>query len=992
MHTPIVPLLFVSLLLAGGAATESLAADELTRPEWIWATETRHDPQRVELRKAFRVEGPVLRANLRLATECTRCELRLGDRTVLILDNFGPWLDLDITDSLRTGDDILELRCDGSPGPSAVAVELTITTIDGRPTIVRSGADWQSRVIDSGSFTWQPTHSFGVVAAEFWDADRTARITPFDDYEQWRQASNENAAADTAKFLVRPGFEIDRVHAAAADEGSWVSMEFDPLGRLTIAREDKGLLRMTLAEDGGSVTRVETIEDTLQECRGLVYANGSLFAQANNAKALYRLDDRDGDGRFEVSERLREFPGGVGHGRNDLAWGPDEGLYAIFGDSVELPTENVTDFTSPFREARRGQRTTEGHVLRFVPQSSQWQLFCSGLRNPFGFAFNGDGEAFTYDADAEFDMGSPWYRPTRLVHLVVGGDYGWRGRTKAWPPYDADHADFTLPAGDIGKGSPTAVKSGERSAFPAPYSRAMFALDWAYGRILACHLVPRGAGYVCRAETFLKGRPLNVTDLDFGPDGSMYLITGGRKTHSDLYRIRRIGGERIAVAPTAQQIASNRFAKSQRSQRRGLFVRQKEETTEDVVARAWLRMGDADPMLRDAARIVLEGLPIGSWSPRAFQETHPPAVISSMLSLARSERVELIPGILHKLAGVPLESLSGYDRSMLLETWSRCLSKPEANEASAFAATVARIRAWYPDLSPPLIAPTGAGRSVNHQLALLAELLDIPDLVPKTLEYLARSTTQEDRMHAVFVLRNCRRGWTPDSRRFVFETLGELDRTVIGGEGMPGFLKQIREELVATLTDSERSALGDLIRSGLELEPELLTIDRPVVRKWQADDVTELTAEASTQPDHDRGRELFRVALCSRCHRAGNVGGVVGPDLTSVAGRFGRRDILLSILDPSRVVDEKYRSEQIVTTDGRVLVGRIVTGGDYRSTKLNLATDPLRPGLTVEINKSEIDTHQSSPQSPMPTGLLDTLSADEIRDLLAYLEQAADGE
>ena len=71
----------------------------------------------------------------------------------------------------------------------------------------------------------------------------------------------------------------------------------------------------------------------------------------------------------------------------------------------------------------------------------------------------------------------------------------------------------------------------------------LFILDWTYGRILAVHLLPRGAGYRAAAETFLKGRPLNVTDLAVGPDGALYLVTGGRKTQSALYRIAYTGAD-----------------------------------------------------------------------------------------------------------------------------------------------------------------------------------------------------------------------------------------------------------------------------------------------------------------------------------------------------------------------------------------------------------------------------------------------------------------
>ena len=107
----------------------------------------------------------------------------------------------------------------------------------------------------------------------------------------------------------------------------------------------------------------------------------------------------------------------LGHGRNDLALGPDGKIYMIHGDAVDLP-ENCIDYTSPFREARRGRRTREGHLLRINPDGGPVELLAAGLRNPFGIDFNVDGEVFTYDADAEYDMGAPWYRPTRVNHLV----------------------------------------------------------------------------------------------------------------------------------------------------------------------------------------------------------------------------------------------------------------------------------------------------------------------------------------------------------------------------------------------------------------------------------------------------------------------------------------------------------------------------------------------------------------------------------------------
>ena len=145
-------------------------------------------------------------------------------------------------------------------------------------------------------------------------------------------------------------------------------------------------------------------------------------------KDFYRLRDTDSDDQFDDVKLLYQSSGNVGHGRNDLVLGPDNMIYLIHGDAVDLPND-FTDFTSPFREHRRGETTREGHVIRTNADGTKWELLAGGLRNPYGIDFNTDGEMFTYDADAEFDMGSPWYRPTRVNHLVVGGDHGWRGVT-----------------------------------------------------------------------------------------------------------------------------------------------------------------------------------------------------------------------------------------------------------------------------------------------------------------------------------------------------------------------------------------------------------------------------------------------------------------------------------------------------------------------------------------------------------------------------------
>ena len=357
-----------------------------------------------------------------------------------------------------------------------------------------------------------------------------------------------------------------------------------PGAGVVIAREDKGLLRFTFSARERRVTAVETINQTLKECRGVVVRHGALYANANNSKGLYRLRDTNGDDRYDEVKLLRTMSGGVGHGRNDLALGPDGMIYAIHGDSVAVPS-SIRNRRSPLRKlSRKGGR---GFVTRTDRDGKRWEVVTTGMRNPFGIDFNQHGEMFTYDADAEYDMGSSWYRPTRILHLLPGADFGWRAVTRSWPAYDPDTAESAPPGLAIGKGSPTAVKFGTGSSFKGKYQSALFALDWAYGRILAVHMQPRGAGYAMRAETFVKGRPFNVTDLDFSaPMGPCTWVTGGRKTQSGLYRIRYVGKPAKQHAPTAQQKARRRYSAEARKLRRSLEALQA-STGEKAVELAW---------------------------------------------------------------------------------------------------------------------------------------------------------------------------------------------------------------------------------------------------------------------------------------------------------------------------------------------------------------------------------------------------------------------
>ena len=129
-------------------------------------------------------------------------------------------------------------------------------------------------------------------------------------------------------------------------------------------------------------------------------------------------------------------------------------------------------------------------IVGIDPQTNEWEIHCTGLRNPYDFAFNRHGDLFTFDSDNERDVGTAWYRPTRICHLVSGAEFGWRSGSGKWPQY---FPDSLPPAVELGQGSPTGVAFGYGLKFPRRYREALYSLDWTFGRIHAVHLSAKGS-------------------------------------------------------------------------------------------------------------------------------------------------------------------------------------------------------------------------------------------------------------------------------------------------------------------------------------------------------------------------------------------------------------------------------------------------------------------------------------------------------------------
>jgi putative heme-binding domain-containing protein len=721
---------------------------------------------------------------------------------------------------------------------------------------------------------------------------------------------------------------------------------------------------VTPPKDGRPI-EVEEIDLPIGAAQGLLCAFDSLYVTVNKA-----------DDQYDKVELLKKLDGAGEHGPHAILLGPDKkSLWLVAGNFTKIP-EGIDLSTAAHRNWAEDillPRLPDGgghdpHIM--APggwvgscdlDGKNWSLLCAGLRNTYDIAFNGDGELFGFDSDMEWDTGTSWYRPTRVNHLVSGGEYGWRNGSGKWPAYYPD----SLGGINIGWSSPTGVVFGTGAKFPAKYQRAFFVQDWAYGKVYAVHLAPAGAGYTGTFEEFFAGKPLPVTDLDIGPDGAMYFTIGGRGTQSGLYRVTYTGGESTAPAPPVHDSA----AAEARALRRKLEAY---HTKNDAAAIdfAWPHLDSPDRSIRYAARVAVEHQDPGRWRARALVETRVTALNQALVALVRAEPKQSPAVVVDALARVPLDRVNEEQALEALRVYGLAFIRMGRPDAQTRAKVVAR-------LDPLLPSPSEA---VNRELAQLLVYLESPAVVGKTMKLLADALTQEEQVHYVVTLRTARQGWTPETRKAYFSWINLAQQKYAGGHSFRPFLDMVRRDAVTTLNPDERKALEPILAGNQTTVALRETQPRQYVHHWQMEDIVPVLDQAERGRSFESGKAALEAAQCLKCHRFNGEGGSTGPDITGIGNRFNARDLLESIILPSKVVSDQYQSIRVVTADD-VIVGRIERDEPDR---LVIRTHPLA-GTTVEVKKSEIKDQRPDKLSMMPDGLVSILKKEEVLDLLAYL-------
>lgn len=815
------------------------------------------------------------------------------------------------------------------------------------------------------------------------------------------------AAADARLVVTRFAAAPDIVHPIAAD--------FDVQGRLLVVESHTHF--RPAKYNGPKFDRIRVIEDTDGDGQAdtfttfaegftatmdlAVHPNGSVYVATRNE--ILRLRDTNGDGTADEQKRIvfLDTKGNYPHNglcglcfdsRGDLNFGMGENL----GEPYKLIGSDGTTLAGGGEGGNVYHCTADGTKLRRV---------ATGFWNPFGACRDSSGRLFVVDNDPD---ASP---PCRLVHVVEGGDYGFQFRygRAGRHPFQAWNGELpgTLPMVAGTGESPCEVVCYQSAGLPDEYRGELLVPAWADHRVERYTLKPKGASFTAERKPFIQGgTDFYPSGLTVAPDGSLFVTDWGSKSY-ELHGKGAIWHIRWKDAKPAKPTPRPKPAP--------------EPPPPPLPNDATLlqHVADADPFVRHTAVQKLAGKPELLKSLHLKDVSNPQHRLGLLLAEKTIGRTDRVAAYLADAdADVRFLAIKWVADEMLTEFRPhllQLLQKPNRDPREFVGLSTALARLDGKPVTEGALADYFLNRLADPQTPTGTRLLALRS-VPAThsklkTEHLVGFLTHDDPAFRVEALRALKdRGDATAAAAVEALARDEKQPVAVRAQALVTLAafnhtnRAYTDFLIGLVAGKDAALQQEALRSlvGVKLDPDQTA--RLEAAAVMSPGGREALARLNGRPIHDQrpdpkatddwlkvldgpadpeaGRRVFehtKLAGCYKCHQVAGRGANVGPDLSRI-GRTERKWILESLLQPSAVVAPHYQAWTIRTTDERTLTGLLVR------TYLDESEYIDEKGNRFTVRATEVASITAAKNSIMPEGLLNGLTDQEIRDLMAYLE------
>ncbi len=818
--------------------------------------------------------------------------------------------------------------------------------------------------------------------------------------------------------------EVNYPVCIATGSSSELFVGVDEQGSLGKEKGRGKILRCIDTDNDGKADKFNVFA-TVDHPRGLFYDHRSLWVLHPPFLSVFHDDNNDG-----VSDRHEVLISGIStdqvskrgadHTTNNIHMGIDGWIYIAVGD-FGFSEAKGTDGTIL---SKRG-----GGIVRVRPNGKEMEIYAWGLRNILDVCIDPFMNIFTRDNTND---GGGWN--VRVNHILQSAEYGYPSLYMNFPE------EIMPPLGDYGGGSGCGGVFVQDSRWPKKYGNCSYTCDWGRSEVYLHSLENSGPTYKPSQEVFLKiPRP---TDADIDANGALYVSSwkngGFNFSGPNVGFIARITPKGFHPSPTkdlGKETINNLVTElnspsaNQRLNIQREILRRGKNSDTSKLLESFINNKSHSLEARVAAIYTLKQLDGASANNFIHSLCKDSQLEEFALRILTDRKSELFLLSQNKQSSLPLDTFAKSLHSKNPRVQAQALiSISRLNDNSLAKDVLALTKRSSGQIIPK--------ETLNHANPDVERI--IPHLAVRTLvqtdstEACIEALASEFSYGAFWALKYLHNDKTisglvqkydstsiPAIRAEILATLVRLyfKEGIYKGDWWgtrPDNIgpyydrqpweqsKRIGDFLKSSMTSLDEKSKAELnkqitffkiplfdskkIYANNPKEENQIPIIIPTANPKNPNLIANLSYENTlskvmlTKGSPEKGKALFNSNTCASCHTDANGLSPKGPHLVDIGKRYKKMELVESILKPDAKIAQGFDTVAFSTKSGKILTGFVVSESAQQILIRQIT------GISLELKKDSIEEKTVLKNSMMPAGLVGNLTAEQLSDLISYLE------